>query len=79
MKAVAAAVALMAWEEAGALVTAPVSKEALRLGGYPWPGQTEMLADLVRRRRPARPAHGGTAARGPRDGAPLAARRDRRA
>ena len=46
MKAVAAAVALMAWGEAGALVTAPVSKEALRLGGYPWPGQTEMLADL---------------------------------
>jgi 4-hydroxythreonine-4-phosphate dehydrogenase len=46
VKAVAAAVALMAWGEAGALVTAPVSKEALRLGGYPWPGQTEMLADL---------------------------------
>lgn len=31
---------------ADALVTAPVSKEAMRLGGYPWPGQTEMLADL---------------------------------
>ena len=46
VKAVAAAVALMARGEAGALVTAPVSKEALRLGGYPWPGQTEMLADL---------------------------------
>ena len=46
VKAVAAAVALMAWGEANALVTAPVSKEALRLGGYPWPGQTEMLADL---------------------------------
>jgi len=46
VKAVAAAVNLMAWGEAGALVTAPVSKEALRLGGYPWPGQTEMLADL---------------------------------
>ncbi|HEX7268659.1 MAG TPA: 4-hydroxythreonine-4-phosphate dehydrogenase PdxA, partial [Streptosporangiaceae bacterium] len=37
VKAVAAAVNLMAWGEAGALVTAPVSKEALRLGGYPWP------------------------------------------
>jgi len=36
----------MAERSAGALVTAPVSKEALRLGGYPWPGQTEMLADL---------------------------------
>ena len=46
VKAVAAAAALMAWGEADALVTAPVSKEALRLGGYPWPGQTEMLADL---------------------------------
>jgi 4-hydroxythreonine-4-phosphate dehydrogenase len=46
VKAVAAAVSLMAWEEADALVTAPVSKEALRLGGYRWPGQTEMLADL---------------------------------
>ena len=46
VKAVAAAVALMARGEADALVTAPVSKEALRLGGYPWPGQTEMLADL---------------------------------
>jgi len=32
--------------DADALVTAPVSKEALRLAGYPWPGQTEMLADL---------------------------------
>ena len=31
---------------ADALVTAPVSKEALRLAGYRWPGQTEMLADL---------------------------------
>lgn len=46
VKAVAAAVSLMAWGEADALVTAPVSKEALRLGGYRWPGQTEMLADL---------------------------------
>src|SRR6266536_3545120 len=41
-----AAARLMAADEADALVTAPVSKEALRLGGYPWPGQTEMLADL---------------------------------
>ncbi len=41
-----AAARLMAGDEADALVTAPVSKEALRLGGYPWPGQTEMLADL---------------------------------
>jgi 4-phospho-D-threonate 3-dehydrogenase / 4-phospho-D-erythronate 3-dehydrogenase len=46
VQAAAAAVRLMAGQDAGALVTAPVSKEALRLGGYPWPGQTEMLADL---------------------------------
>ena len=37
---------LMAAGVGDALVTAPVSKEALRLAGYPWPGQTEMLADL---------------------------------
>ena len=37
---------LMASGAADALVTAPVSKEALRLAGYRWPGQTEMLADL---------------------------------
>ena len=36
----------MAAGDGDALVTAPVSKEALRLAGYPWPGQTEMLADL---------------------------------
>ena len=37
--------------DADALVTAPVSKEALRLAGNPWPGQTEMLADLSVRRQ----------------------------
>jgi 4-hydroxythreonine-4-phosphate dehydrogenase len=31
---------------ASALVTGPINKEALRLAGYPWPGHTEMLADL---------------------------------
>jgi len=46
VEAVAAAARLMARQDADALVTAPVSKEALRLGGYRWPGQTEMLADL---------------------------------
>lgn len=44
--AVREAAALLADGTADALVTAPVSKEALRLAGYPWPGQTEMLADL---------------------------------
>jgi len=36
-----------------ALVTAPVSKEALRLAGFGWPGQTEFLADRLSARRHA--------------------------
>ena len=44
--AVREAARLVAAGDGDALVTAPVSKEALRLAGYPWPGQTEMLADL---------------------------------
>ncbi len=32
--------------QAQALVTAPLSKEALHLAGEPWPGHTEMLAQL---------------------------------
>jgi 4-hydroxythreonine-4-phosphate dehydrogenase len=31
---------------ADALVTAPISKRALHEAGYPWPGQTEALADI---------------------------------
>jgi 4-hydroxythreonine-4-phosphate dehydrogenase len=46
VSAVRAAARLVAAGDGDALVTAPVSKEALRLAGYPWPGQTEMLADL---------------------------------
>lgn len=30
-----------------AIVTAPISKEALKMAGYPWPGHTEMLAELT--------------------------------
>ncbi len=33
--------------EIDALVTAPVSKEALRLAGFKWPGQTEFLAQSL--------------------------------
>jgi 4-hydroxythreonine-4-phosphate dehydrogenase len=33
--------------EVDAIVTAPISKEALKLGGFPWPGHTEMLAELT--------------------------------
>jgi 4-hydroxythreonine-4-phosphate dehydrogenase len=30
-----------------AIVTAPISKESLKMAGYPWPGHTEMLAELT--------------------------------
>jgi 4-hydroxythreonine-4-phosphate dehydrogenase len=33
--------------EAQAMATAPISKEALRMAGLPWPGHTEMLAELT--------------------------------
>ncbi|HEX6348318.1 MAG TPA: 4-hydroxythreonine-4-phosphate dehydrogenase PdxA [Candidatus Dormibacteraeota bacterium] len=44
--AIKRAVELIQAGEADALVTGPINKEALRLAGYPWPGHTEMLADL---------------------------------
>jgi 4-hydroxythreonine-4-phosphate dehydrogenase len=34
-------------QEAAALVTGPIHKESLALAGHPWPGHTEMLADLA--------------------------------
>ena len=33
--------------EVSAIVTAPISKESLKLAGYGWPGHTELLADLA--------------------------------
>jgi 4-hydroxythreonine-4-phosphate dehydrogenase len=42
--AIERAVDLCLHGEADAMVTAPVSKEALRLAGYDFPGQTEMVA-----------------------------------
>ena len=39
--------------EVSALVTAPVSKEALRLAGFGWPGQTEFLAERLGAKRHA--------------------------
>jgi 4-hydroxythreonine-4-phosphate dehydrogenase len=29
------------------MVTAPISKESLKMAGYPWPGHTELLAELT--------------------------------
>ncbi|HEX6547598.1 MAG TPA: 4-hydroxythreonine-4-phosphate dehydrogenase PdxA [Candidatus Dormibacteraeota bacterium] len=45
-EAIRRAVELIQGGQADALVTAPISKEALKLAGYQWPGHTEMLADL---------------------------------
>lgn len=42
-----AAVALCMRQEAAAVVTGPINKESLALAGHPWPGHTEMLADLA--------------------------------
>lgn len=41
------AVALALNKEVDAIVTAPVSKEALKMAGVRWPGHTEMLAELT--------------------------------
>jgi 4-phospho-D-threonate 3-dehydrogenase / 4-phospho-D-erythronate 3-dehydrogenase len=45
--AVTEAVGMVVRGEAHALATGPISKEGLRLAGYEWPGQTEMLAALA--------------------------------
>jgi 4-hydroxythreonine-4-phosphate dehydrogenase len=34
-------------KEVDAIVTAPISKESLRMAGHPWPGHTELLAELT--------------------------------
>ena len=41
------AVELAKRNEVDAIVTAPISKESLKLAGYPWPGHTELLAELT--------------------------------
>ncbi|GJQ20042.1 MAG: 4-hydroxythreonine-4-phosphate dehydrogenase [Bacteroidia bacterium] len=51
--AIEAAVNLCLAGKAQAMVTAPASKEALRLAGYHFPGQTEMIALLSRSTRVA--------------------------
>jgi 4-hydroxythreonine-4-phosphate dehydrogenase len=44
---VKAGVELIERGEADAIVTAPISKEAMREAGHSWPGHTELLADLT--------------------------------
>ncbi len=46
VKYVKQAVALVRVRAAGAIVTAPLSKTAMRLAGHDFPGHTELLADL---------------------------------
>ncbi len=41
------AVELAKRNEIDAIVTAPISKESLKLAGYSWPGHTELLAELT--------------------------------
>lgn len=41
------AVELALNESVDAIVTAPISKEALKMAGFKWPGHTEMLAELT--------------------------------
>jgi 4-hydroxythreonine-4-phosphate dehydrogenase len=51
--AIVHAVTLIRRKLADAIVTAPVSKQALHLAGFEFPGQTEMLLELSRGRRVA--------------------------
>jgi len=41
------AVELALSKEVDAVVTAPISKESLKMAGYEWPGHTELLAELT--------------------------------
>ncbi len=41
------AVKLALNKEVDAIVTAPISKESLKMAGFKWPGHTEMLAELT--------------------------------
>jgi len=41
------AVELAGMKIVDAIVTAPITKEALKIAGYPWPGHTELLAELT--------------------------------
>jgi len=50
-QAIETAVKLCMKGEADAIVTAPVSKEALRLAGYAYPGQTEMVTVMSKSKR----------------------------
>ena len=46
--------------EVDAIVTAPISKESLKMAGFPWPGHTEMLAEFSRVKQYAMMLVGGS-------------------
>ncbi len=50
-RAIEVAVQMCLDNKADAMVTAPISKEALRMAGYSFPGQTEMVTTLAKRKR----------------------------
>jgi 4-hydroxythreonine-4-phosphate dehydrogenase len=47
VKYIKKAVELALTHKVGAIVTAPISKESLKLAGYAWPGHTELLSELT--------------------------------
>jgi 4-hydroxythreonine-4-phosphate dehydrogenase len=47
VKYIKKAVELALKKDVNAIVTAPISKESLKLAGYPWHGHTELLAELT--------------------------------
>jgi 4-hydroxythreonine-4-phosphate dehydrogenase len=53
------AVLLVVRKQADGIVTAPISKEALKMAGFPWPGHTEMLSELSGTRQYAMMLIGG--------------------
>lgn len=53
------AVELAMHKQVDGMVTAPISKEALKMAGFAWPGHTEMLAELSRTRSYAMMIVGG--------------------
>jgi len=46
-ESIRSAVSVCSRGEAAGIVTAPIHKESLALTGHPWPGHTEMLAELA--------------------------------
>ena len=53
------AVELAMHKQVDGIVTAPISKEALRMAGFAWPGHTEMLAEISRTKQYAMMLVGG--------------------